>query len=640
MPAPLEFCILGPLEARRDGRPVSITAPKLRALLSLLLLRANEPVSQDELINELWDGDPPSTARASLQNQIHALRKFLGPQVLERRPVGYVLHVEADHLDLQRFRRLAAEARGGEARERATKLRDAMACWRGPALVDVRGAAFAQTEIGRIEEERLTALEERIDADLNVGRHVELVPELEQLVADHPLRERFWAQLMLALYRSGRQADALAAYRRAHQRFSLELGIEPGIVLRELQRNILVQDPALDDPSDQLGSTLERAAALLPRGPREQAQSLFEYGSALMRIGERRQAAATLDAAIRAAVAAREPVLEQRARLTLSHLSMFTEGRTGEEHLATVVGATEVFERAGDDAGLAHACWHRANLLWTRGNASEGAEWARRGIELAMRAGDRFLEATCRDRLARCLAAGAAPIEGAIRACEKQLEADCWGVEGRFGVLGALALLHAHANRPAKARALVEEQFGLIRAVGTRWNLVAATFWAGVVERATGDLEAAATRFRAACTMLEAEDDRSFLADAAGALACVLALRGQTEDARARAQVARRLAQADDVGVQIVWRRAYALVAARDGAAEEACRLSDEALDLTRGSEVLAAHGEALEEAATVRELAGNGEGAREALVEALEAYEQKGSIAGARRVSMRLATK
>jgi tetratricopeptide (TPR) repeat protein len=205
-------------------------------------------------------------------------------------------------------------------------------------------------------------------------------------------------------------------------------------------------------------------------------------------------------------------------------------------------------------------------------------------------------------------------------------------------VLGALALLHAHANRAAKARELVERMFGLIRQVGTRWNLVSASFSAGGVERATGDLEASATCFRAACTMLEAEDDRSFLGDASGALGCVLALCGELEEARARAQVARRLAQPDDVGVQLVWRRAFALLAAHEGRAEEAVRLSGEALEITRGSEMLTAHGDTLEEAATIGELLGDPVAAGEALEEALATYERKGSVAGATRVRELLA--
>ncbi len=635
MTAAPEFFVLGPFEVRRDGAPVAITAPKRRALLTLLLLRANEPVPQDQLIEMLWDGDAPRTARASLQNQIHALRKTLGPDVVERQPAGYVLHVEPGRLDLHRFDRLVEEARHCVPRERASKLREALACWRGPALTELR--ASAQGEIARLEEERLTALEDRLDADLDLGRHAALVPELEQLVARRPLRERFWAQLMLALYRGGRQADALAAYRRAHHAFTDELGIEPGVVLRDLQRRILVQDPVLDDPERRLGSMLERAAAILPRQPRERAESLYEYGSALMRIGERRQAAATLQAAERLAATTGEHGLEQRARMTLSHLSIFTEGRTAAEHLATVEDAARVCERFGDDGCLAQAYWHRAYVLWSSGLVDDAARWAQQGIELAVRGGDEFREAVCRAKLAQCLATGSTPVDRAIAGCEKQLEAACWGTEGPVVILSALAFLYAQAGRLTEARALIERELTSVRQTGAVWNLVRAIFWAGMAERAAGNLEGAAAHLRTAQTMLEAENDRSFLGDSAGHLACVLALCGEPEEARRLASVARRVAHSDDHAVQTLWRRALALAAAHQGQAEEAMQLSEEALARTRGSEWLTFHGETLEEAATIQELLGDPGGGERALCEALATFERKGNAVGAQRVRERL---
>ena len=168
--AALDFRVLGPLEVRRDGQPIAIPAPRQRALLGLLLLHANEPVSQDELIDQLWGEDAPPTARASLQNQVHALRGLLGAATLERKHRGYVLHVEPGELDLERFERLVAQARGAEPREKARKLRAALALWRGPPLVEFPTEPFAQFEITRLEEERLTALEDRIDVDLALRR--------------------------------------------------------------------------------------------------------------------------------------------------------------------------------------------------------------------------------------------------------------------------------------------------------------------------------------------------------------------------------------------------------------------------------------------------------------------------------------
>jgi class 3 adenylate cyclase len=217
----------------------------MRALLAYLLLHANELVSSDRLIDEVWGPEPAKTATASLQNYVSRLRKAIGAELLLSQPPGYVLRIDPERFDLARFERLTAEARGAEPRERAEKLRAALALWRGPPLDDLAYEPFARDEIGRLEEARLAALEGRIDADLELGSAGELVGELEELVEQQPLRERFRAQLMLALYRAGRQADALEAYRRARHVLMDELGLEPSEELRSLQQSILVQDASL-----------------------------------------------------------------------------------------------------------------------------------------------------------------------------------------------------------------------------------------------------------------------------------------------------------------------------------------------------------------------------------------------------------
>jgi YVTN family beta-propeller protein len=236
----LRFRLLGPLEADRDGVPLDLGARKQRAVLALLLLEANRVVSTERLIDELWGDDPPETARSALQVYVAGLRKALGEggASLRTSAPGYVLDVPAGSTDLDEFARLRADSRPHEA----------LALWRGPALADLDGEPSVAAAAGRLEEERLAVLEERIDADLALGRHGELVPELEALAAEHPYRERFRAQLMLALYRSGRQADALAAYRAARETLVEGLGIEPGEELRALQRSVLEQDPALAAP--------------------------------------------------------------------------------------------------------------------------------------------------------------------------------------------------------------------------------------------------------------------------------------------------------------------------------------------------------------------------------------------------------
>ncbi|HKP16936.1 MAG TPA: BTAD domain-containing putative transcriptional regulator [Gaiellaceae bacterium] len=235
----MEFGILGPLEVTSGGQGVDVGGAKQRTLLAVLLLNANEVVSQDRLIDALWEGDPPETAAKALQVYVSQLRKVLGRDRIVTRPPGYAIRVESGELDLDRFERLCAD--GGRER-----LVEALDLWRGPPLADFAYERFAQLEIVRLEERRLAALEERIESDLALGRHGDLVAELERLVAANPLRERLRAQLMLALYRNGRQAEALQAYQAARRALVEELGIDPGRELRELHQQILNQDPVLE----------------------------------------------------------------------------------------------------------------------------------------------------------------------------------------------------------------------------------------------------------------------------------------------------------------------------------------------------------------------------------------------------------
>jgi DNA-binding SARP family transcriptional activator len=241
----VEFRLLGPLEVTA-GEPVAIHGRKQRALLTVLLLHANKVVSTDRLVNDLWGETPPPTVTASLQNAVSALRKALGDDVLLTRPPGYVLSVDPEQVDLFRFERRVAKARALPPEERADALRDALSLWRGPPLAEFEYEAFAQNEIRRLEDLRLATVEDRIDADLELGRHTEIVGELETLIAQNPLRERLRGQLMLALYRSGRQADALEAYRDARRALTDELGIEPTPSLQELHASILRQEAGLD----------------------------------------------------------------------------------------------------------------------------------------------------------------------------------------------------------------------------------------------------------------------------------------------------------------------------------------------------------------------------------------------------------
>jgi predicted ATPase/DNA-binding SARP family transcriptional activator len=253
--ATIEFAILGPLELRRGGESLPVRAARKRSLLMLLLLHANEAVSTERLVDALWGEAAPGGALHTLQVYVSQLRKLLGPEVLVTRPPGYLLRVERGALDAERFGILLVEGREhlerGNARAAAEKLRAALALWRGPALADLAYEPWAQGEIDRLEDLRVVCLEERIEAELKLGEHERLVGELESLIAEQPLRERPRGQLMLALYRSGRQAEALEAYREARGALLEEHGIDPSPKLQALYKQILNQDKALAVPPEQ-----------------------------------------------------------------------------------------------------------------------------------------------------------------------------------------------------------------------------------------------------------------------------------------------------------------------------------------------------------------------------------------------------
>ena len=244
----LSYLLLGPLEVREGDSDVELRGGQQRKLLAILLLHGGEAVSTDLLIEELWDGKPPETAVKALQGYVSSLRKQLGQETVGTVGAGYRLNVVPEDTDAGQFEELLAEARLLERVPAAAKLREALGLWRGPALVDFAYNDFARHEIDRLDELRLTAVERRIDLELALGHHDDLVPELEALVSSYPLREHVRGQLMVALYRSGRQAEALDEYREAHTVLRDELGLEPSEDLQALQRAILDHDPALAAP--------------------------------------------------------------------------------------------------------------------------------------------------------------------------------------------------------------------------------------------------------------------------------------------------------------------------------------------------------------------------------------------------------
>jgi len=245
----VEFRILGRLEVVDGTRAIPVGGPRQRTVLAHLLLRANRPVSQEQLIDDVWGEDPPPAARSSLQSYVSHLRGALGPERLEGGSRGYILKLAPEELDAACFEALLREAGRLAAVDPTAAVhtyQEALSLWRGPTLDDLSGEQSLQPEIARLEELRLAAEEDRIAAVLDLGRHRELVPELETLVARHPLREELWGKLMVALYRSGRQAEALDAYRRARELLSEELGLDPSPELQRLQAQILRQDPTLE----------------------------------------------------------------------------------------------------------------------------------------------------------------------------------------------------------------------------------------------------------------------------------------------------------------------------------------------------------------------------------------------------------
>jgi DNA-binding SARP family transcriptional activator len=241
----VEFGLLGTLEVRTAEGPLPLGPPKQRALLALLLLHSSRVLARERLIDELWGEAPPGAVVKAVQAYVSQLRKVLPAGMLVTRPPGYVLEVEPAAVDLRRFEQLVAGARASEPARASALLHEALGLWRGPALAEFGEEPFARVEAARLEELRQDALEERIEADLALGRHAELVGELEALVAARPRRERLHGQLMLALYRSGRQAEALEAYHGARAALD-ELGLEPGEALRELERRILTHDASLE----------------------------------------------------------------------------------------------------------------------------------------------------------------------------------------------------------------------------------------------------------------------------------------------------------------------------------------------------------------------------------------------------------
>ncbi len=312
----MEFRILGPLEVLEDGRPLALGRLKERIVLAVLLLHANEFVSRERLIDELWGVAPPATARKAVNVYVSKLRKTLARN--DHDPIatadgGYRLVVDSDLLDADRMRTLVAAAReqmaDGESKAASRLLHEALAFWRGPTLAGLTLESFGRDEVGQLDELRLTVLMDRIDCDLAQGRHEDVLGELQVLVREHPLRERLRAQQMLALYRADRQADALDAYQQARHDLIDELGIEPSESLQRLQQAILRHDPALEAPA---GTAAANGAAPAPVPAEEYVPAVLPPRSRPRRLAFRRRYLVVAGLAALAVVAAALAVLTTR----------------------------------------------------------------------------------------------------------------------------------------------------------------------------------------------------------------------------------------------------------------------------------------------------------------------------------------
>lgn len=622
----MDFRILGPLEVWQDGRAVSIRSVRARSLLVILLLNPNRVLARDDLIERIWDGRPPKTARAMLQNGVSALRRSLGSDALETVPPGYRLNLEPEQLDSLRFVALVDQARDAEPEVQAKRLRDALAYWRGPPLSDY---PFAESEFVRLEELRLYAVEQRIEADLALGQDAELVPELEGLLAVTPLRERLWEQLMRALYRSGRQAEALATYRRAHDAFVGHLGIEPGPALKELQRAILVQDPRLEsvarvEPTD----LLERAAPILPAGFGDRARSLYDYGVALFRLGEPARAKAVFGQARDQSRLAGDPLLAELIDLAESHQESWSGERSNSDHLAQAQHSVEVFERAGDDRKLAKALLERGMAWGVLGSAAKGEPDVRRAIDLARAAGDRWQEGWSRIMLGIGIwFRGPTTVGEALQGCEEQLASLDWAKPGPLGLWSTLGYLHAQAGHASEAEAWGRRAVEGTREAGIRGELGGLRRRLALTLALIGDDAGAEVELRAAhdlWTSIAPTDPE--LSRARAELGMLAYRRGELDEAEALVAAARRSAT-DDLECRLRWRIAAAHIEAGHGRTEQAVGLAEEAVRLASATDWLDLRAEALETLALVG-------GPRSARNEGLELATLRGNVVLAVRIA------
>jgi DNA-binding SARP family transcriptional activator len=627
----LQVGVLGPLEVVVDDRVEGIRSHRCGALLAFLALHVNEVLDVDVLADELWDGRPPRTAEASLRNHVAALRRTLPPKTIETHGRGYLLRSDGSVVDAELFEAMVSEARQAEPEVAARRLREALGLWRGRALADFVRERWAQGDAARLEELRLLATQDRITADLELGREADLVPELEGLVRRHPLAERLWRALMLALYRTGRQAEALATYRRAHKAFVDELGIEPGPELTEMQRAILVQDPLLAGQRS-AADVFDRASALLPTGSRARAEALMAYASALWRLGERGASASALRRAAAEAVAANDRGLEELVRLDISWHETVAAGTSPREHLRQARRAIRRFRAEDDDRRLARALFEAGRAARDLGFAAEAADLQHEAVEAATRTGEDGAVARYLSVSAMTFVVGPQPVETGLRWCETAARSWRWDVAPTT-IWISYAVLLAQAGREDEARDWIDRGLVAARDGAMRTDLLIAQYFGGLVELAAADYGRAARH-------LEAAVDQA------------IALGGPNMVVLTGSHLVRALDRLDDLdSVVDLWprvsasatrasptdwsvaRQAEALLLAGRGRFDAARRHVHEAVEVLEPTDWLVSRAEAHEDAAAVEAAAGREKAARTHLRQALELYDRKGHVAAGQRL-------
>ena len=497
-----------------------------------------------------------------------------------------------------------------------------------PPACRVPSEPFAQAEVVRLEEMRLLAIEDRVDAELALRRYARLAAELEGLVDQHPLRERLWRQLMLALYGAGRQAEALATYRRAHQAFAEELGIEPGPELKDLQRAILVQDPRLGSTRVEPADLLARAAPLLPsRTYTERAESLYAYGVALWRLGERERARGVLEQALEEAISSRDPGVRELIRVTLA-ADLCERGEIGrDEWLGTTQRAIAVVDGETNDRTMAKLRSEVGVALRDTGRAEESVDELERSLELSIASGDSGQEGWTRNQLAISLTLGPVSVRDALAHCESHLAALEWGRPGPLGIWASLAVLHAQLADDDTAARFARRAVEAAHSSGVLVELAWIQRFVATSLEATGDDSGAEAGLRSGLEILAATQGTVALSAGLNAdLARLLARTRDADEARVLLESARAAVREDAILDRMAVLQAASLVNAAQGFTAEAADEAAEAVRLARTTDFPHLLAGALETLAALARQP-------DALAEAASIYTKKGNIAAVDRL-------